>query len=409
MSRSVFRLVLLISCAHALVHVFELSLPAVEQLIGADFGVGKEATGLLGLVWRLPYGLGAVAAGWLADRYGSKPMLLIYLLGCAGAAVFTFFSSTLLLVFVAMFAMGTFASIYHPAGLSLISRATSIENRAAALGWHGVIGSIGFAVAPFLAGIVLSLRGASWRDYFLVLAVPALGLAFVFAIFLKGNSEPESESEGDSKTATAAQTDRRRSFALLVTVGSLAGIVYSGFIYFLPRFLDEARLSFHTGSTTLNDQRFGDYLMALVMLCAIAGQGISGKLARHDRLETMLASILLANAPLLVWMAFAQGIERLFAACALAVVHFMHQPVYNSLIAKYVPHSRRSIGYGISNMLGFGIGALGPAYAGIVPSFGQVYGGLAVVAAVAGVLALGLRGLHAMSLRDQSSSVIAGP
>ena len=59
MSPATFRLILLVSCAHALVHVFELSLPSVEQMIGGEFGVGKDRTGLLGTVWRIPFGLGA--------------------------------------------------------------------------------------------------------------------------------------------------------------------------------------------------------------------------------------------------------------------------------------------------------------------------------------------------------------
>ena len=67
MSPATFRLVLLISCAHALVHTFELALPSVEQMIGADFHVDRQQTGMLGTTWRLPFGFGALLAGWLAD------------------------------------------------------------------------------------------------------------------------------------------------------------------------------------------------------------------------------------------------------------------------------------------------------------------------------------------------------
>ena len=81
MSPATFRLVLLVSLAHAMVHTFEHSLPAVEQMIGDDFEVGKERTGGLGTIWRLPFGLGALLAGYLADRFGSKRLLIVYLLG----------------------------------------------------------------------------------------------------------------------------------------------------------------------------------------------------------------------------------------------------------------------------------------------------------------------------------------
>jgi len=70
MSRAIWRLVLLISCAHALVHVFELALPSTEQLITVDYDVGKVTMGWLSAAWRLPWGLGALVAGLLVDRYG---------------------------------------------------------------------------------------------------------------------------------------------------------------------------------------------------------------------------------------------------------------------------------------------------------------------------------------------------
>jgi hypothetical protein len=89
-------------------------------------------------------------------------------------------------------------------------------------------------------------------------------------------------------------------------------------------------------------------------------------------------------------MSLAEGQTRLWAACTLALVHFMNQPVYNSLIAEYVPRGRRSLGYGFSYTLCFGIGGLGPTYAGLMKDDCWTYGGLAVIAAIAGLLALAL-------------------
>ena len=48
MSRATFQLVLLVSCAHAMVHVYEQSLPSVEQMIGEEFDVRPvEADGAI--------------------------------------------------------------------------------------------------------------------------------------------------------------------------------------------------------------------------------------------------------------------------------------------------------------------------------------------------------------------------
>ena len=83
MSSATLRLVLLVSCCHALVHVYEHSLASVEQLVVADeaFDVPAErqekVSGVLGNWLRLPFGLCALLAGWLADRFGAKRLLLV--------------------------------------------------------------------------------------------------------------------------------------------------------------------------------------------------------------------------------------------------------------------------------------------------------------------------------------------
>ena len=87
MNSSTLRLVLLLSCCHALVHVYELSFASVEQLVADDFGVDTAVTGWLGFCLRLPFGLFALFAGWLADFFGAKRLLLIYLFGSSAAAL----------------------------------------------------------------------------------------------------------------------------------------------------------------------------------------------------------------------------------------------------------------------------------------------------------------------------------
>ena len=210
MSPATLRLVLIVSCAHALVHVYELSLPSVEQLIGNEFGVSAQVTGWLGTCWRLPFGLGAVLAGWLADRHGSKPMLVTYLAGCAATSLLAWWVPGLSWLFVAMFAMGTFASIYHPAGLALISHETAPQHRPLALGYHGIFGSLGIAGAPLLTASVLSL-GVNWRHIYAVLVVPGAVMAVAVALLLvehhrlgrKHEARPTETKKGKRVAATS--------------------------------------------------------------------------------------------------------------------------------------------------------------------------------------------------------------
>ncbi|MBC8873946.1 MAG: MFS transporter [Planctomycetes bacterium] len=382
MNRATFRLVLLVSCAHALVHVFELSLPSVELMIGDEFGAGRDRTGMLGTAWRLPFGLGALLAGLLADRFGSKRLLLVYLGGCSGMALLAYWAPTLAILFAVMFGMGCFASIYHPAGLALISTETTAANRPKALGWHGIVGSLGIAAAPFLAAIVFHTGTVTWRQYYALLVIPAVIIAGLLFFYLK-QTPVRQKVDAARKPATGGEA-RWRAYLLLVVIGVSMGFTYAAFMHFLPRYLDGVGIR----PSGVSPESFRNYLAALVLLFAAVGQGVAGKIARAGRLEPLMALILFANVPPLIWMSLADGRARIWAACSLALVHFMNQPVYNSLIAEYVPRARRSLGYGFSNTLCFGIGGFGPTYAGFVKDDFRTYGGLAILAAIAGLLAL---------------------
>jgi MFS family permease len=379
-----FRLVLLVSFAHAMVHMFEHALPAVEQMIGEDFGVSKAQTGALGTAWRLPFGLGALAAGWLTDRVGAKRMLIAYLLGCIVTSVGVWWAPDWAILFAMMFAMGTFASIYHPAGLSLLSRETTPETRGKALGWHGIFGSLGIASAPFLAALVFSTGTIGWRDYYLVLIAPALLIA---AMLLKLQVTSEPPRGGEPVVPEKAHDEEPipwMRYLLLVSAGALSGFVYAAFLHFLPRYLDQS----HLRPEGWSPESFRNLLATVTLLCAAVGQGIAGRIADPDRLHRQLTMILFLNVPPLVWMAFADGPSRLLATCLLALIHFMNQPIYNSLIAEFIPSSRRSTGYGFSNLMCFSIGALGPFLTGIIGVERWMYLTLAGVACVAGLVSL---------------------
>ncbi len=392
MLRATLYLVLFVSSAHALVHVYELSLPSVEQQIaseyfGTDLASGKAMTGRLSNVWRLMWGFGAIVAGLLVDRFGARRLLAIYLLGCAGACALAATASTQSSLFFAMIAMGAFASIYHPAGLSLISHETTAANRPQALGLHGIFGSAGISSAPLLAGLLLA-ASFSWRQIYWVLLVPGavLGLVFVWQALRHPLIESRRMS-GAAKDGTTKSDDEQdhvdwTSFFTLTAMASVQGFIYSALMSFLPRYLSEAAGSFGFAEGD------GNFLAAGVLFAGCGGKAIAGRFANSSILEKQLAWITFGNIPFLVWMAFAGTWDRVPAAGLLALVHFMHQPIYNSLIAKYSPRHRRSLCYGFSFAMGLGLGSFGARFAGAFQSDSIVYGTLAVVAGLGCLICL---------------------
>ncbi len=389
MPPSTFRLVLLISCCHALVHIYEHSFASVEQLVAAEYGVGTEVTGPLGSCLRLPFGLFAMAAGWLADRWGARRLLLAYLVGCSVAAVLAWLSPSLAWLFLALFTLGTFASIYHPAGVGLISHHTTPQNRPMALGYHGILGSAGIAAGPFLAGFVLD-QGVSWRGYYLVLAVPGVLLGAVLWLLLAREDDHTSSRPNPALPPTGDDNEHWSSFWTLSIMTALAGTVYAAILTFLPRYLDQTGLAI----TGVSDESMRNYQAGVVLLLGVIGQYTAGRFGRPHTLEPLIALVFFAAAPCVIWMGFAQGPSRLVAAGLFAVLFFAHQPLYNSAVAKYVPRRRRSLAYGLSFTLGFGVGSIGPTVAGLIHDDRLLYPLLGLLLFVAGIIAVGLWRLH---------------
>lgn len=399
MRSATFRLVLLVSCGHALVHILEHSFASVEQLVAEEFQVGKDVTGLISSCFRLPFGLFALAAGWMADWLGGRRLLLTYVLGCGLASVLAWLSPGLAGMFLAMFFLGLFAGIYHPAGVGWIAHHTQPDNRPLALGYHGILGSVGIAAGPFLAAFFLQW-GITWRQYYLILGVLGAALAGLYYLGLPreklraGNSEhPSSHSPSNSSSSARGVwegSDSWKHFWILSVMTSMAGIVNAAVLTFLPRYLNETGV--HWGGVSPASMR--NYQAGLVLVLGIVGQYTAGRIARTATLEPLIALCFGLATPCVVWMGFAQGTSRLVAAGLFAVLFFAHQPLYNSAIAKYVVGPRRGLAYGVSFTLGFGVGSLGPVLAGQIPQDKVLYSTLGMILAGAALLAALLWWMH---------------
>lgn len=380
MDRRALAIILLVSLSHGMVHVWELVFPAIEQDLAADWHLSRRWSGIIHWSWTLPFGLGALPAGWLADRIGSRRVLLVYLVGAALLCGAVAAASDLRELLLAMFLMGTFASLYHPAGLAYISRSVGSNDLGRALGYHGIVGGLGIAGAPLIGAGLLTL--GSWRDVYLVLAIPGLALATLIGVLL-----PE-ERPRSTSAASAEAAGQWFLFGQLCLVTLLLGTVYRGFMTFLPRHLGESLAS------ASDSRAAGRYLAAFVLLLGLIGQYGGGWLCGRFRLEQLLVVCTAANVPLLLWMGWADGPARLWAAGSFSIVHFSLQPITNSLIACYTPVHRRSLGYGINFLVAFGIGSLGAVYAGeLAERFDTwaVYPCLAAVALLATLAGLWVR------------------
>jgi len=372
------RLISYTAAAHALVHITELTYPALLTRIEDDFGVRAVILGTIASVFSWAFGSSAIPAGFLTDRLGSRRVLFYAFAGGAVSLVLVGLSPNAWVLAATLALLGFCIGLYHPAGLSLMAQ--GVRQRGLALGFHGVSGNVGQALAPALAvGLAIAV---DWRLAFFVLAGVSAVMAALLSITtlpLRGESEVLA-AEGESPAGLArvlgdpaagrgvtaefmtppteqAQPRPSRSLfmplMLVYAAFVLSGVVYRGAITFLPTHLED-----------FVDKDLGAAFVTVALLTGAVGQIIGGTLSQRVRLER-LAPVLAAFAvPALILVGVFSGGFLVVAASVFIFFYFMNQPVFTGLIADYAPAGAVGRSYGVSFFAGFGLGGTGGVIAG---------------------------------------------
>lgn len=135
------------------------------------------------------YALGQLPAGWLADRFGPRRMLVIYIVLWSACTALTGFMATLAALIVVRLACGLSEAGAYPASGRLIARWFPFGHRARANSLVGFGGRVGNALAPWLTVTAIAALG-SWRPVLWIYG--AVGLALAAATHFVFRDDPES-------------------------------------------------------------------------------------------------------------------------------------------------------------------------------------------------------------------------
>ena len=400
-----------------MVHTYELSIPVLIPIWLAEFSaidvglvqfpVNEATIGALVTVGFALFGLGALPSGVLVDRIDARVLITACLVGMGASFLLLAVSPTPAVIGFAMAVWGVAASVYHPSGLSLISR--GVEQRGSAFAYHGMAGNVGIAVGPLLT--ILLLLAFDWRAVVAILAVPA-ALAALYAFradideraavaAADGGAGDDPANDGDGRAGGGVdslgefRTQSRRLFAgafvVVFAVTLCSGLYYRGVLTFLPELLDNLEIAalapVEFGGRTLQPSR---YVYVGLLMIGVSGQFVAGKLTDRGRPEfgILAGFAALAGVALLFLPAAALGLPALLAVSALlGFFLFFVQPFYQASVAEYTPAGSRGLSYGFTYLGVFGVGALGATLAGTMLTFFDpqqlfvVLGGLAVLAA----------------------------
>jgi len=313
----------------------------------------------LGFPMYLLFGLAALPWGMISDRFGNRRSLVIFFLGCGLGALMTAASSSEMMVMVSLGVIGFFNSIYHAAGMGMISMGT--RNRGTALGINGAFGNIGMVSAPFTAGLFNWLFG--WRITYVVIG----GICLLWGLFLwlvPIDERPVRPEENDPSPAGGTSNHYGKYFLILCVVMTLSGLVYRGNSLLLPAYLEyragflwdylrQFRLENMAGVKTLA----ATVLASFVYLIGIIGQLIGGRLADRFDLRWLYFAFHALSLPFVLLMSLLTEVPLVVAASFYILFALGMQPVENSLVARFTPVRWRSTSYGIKFILVFGVGS----------------------------------------------------
>ncbi len=348
------RILLTTAYGHFMSHFNMLVFPAL--VIPLTLRLNLEVAAILGLsFWMyLLFGLTALPWGIIADRYGARKLLFIFFLGAGfsslGAAMWLD-SPVIFASFLA--ALGLFAGIYHPAGLGLISK--EMTRVSLGMGYNGMFGNLGLAMAPLLTGIFNWLWGP--RAAYLFLS----GFNFAGAILMLMYPVAESKSE------QAAQSGKGNgiitAFIFLLTAMMLGGIVYRGATVILPAYFELKTPMLYQWLATgirggLSQNLVATTITSFIFLIGMLGQYSGGRCAEHFDPRRCYLIFFGITGPAAFLMAFAQ--DTLLVGLALIFFFFLlgMQPIENTLIARFTPKRFHHSAYGAKFILTFGVGAL---------------------------------------------------
>lgn len=252
-------------------------------------GWGRDVLALALGIQNLSWGIFAVIAGGLADRFGNLRVLLagVFLYGLGMFAMA--FSTTELQVISTAGLMvgagisGTSFGIVLPA----IARAVPEERRGWALGMGTAAGSMGqFLVVPF---IQLVVDAAGWFQALQFLGLSAF-LMVLFAIPLARYGSPlEADAESQVKISLAriaGNALKVRSYTLLVFGFFVCGFHVAFITVHMPGYVVD--LGFPAA--------IGAWSISLIGLCNVFGSYYSGTLTSHRSMRKILATIYLGRA-----------------------------------------------------------------------------------------------------------------
>ncbi len=365
-----------------------LLFPTVILTLEREWSLPYSELIALMFVGQVLFGLGALPAGWLADRWSAVLMMVLFFIGAGAATVLTGLANGPLGLAVGLSLIGLFGSIYHPVGIAWLVR-NSIR-RGQAIGINGAIGAVGVAGAPLIAALLSDY--VSWRAAFIVPGVVSMLIGVALAVLWRMGVVADTREDLVPHVEPSRQS-AVRAFIVLTFTMTCVGLVGNTLVVALPKVLSEGMPAFAGGGTV----GVGT-LLALAYLSSGVAQYAGGWLADRLGMKPVYIASVAALAPALLLTGWLGSWPLVVAVVAAIFMNVLQSPAENGLLVLYTPGKWRSTAYGVKFLLSLGISALSVPLIALMHEesggFFSLFALLAGLVLLAAVAALWLPGQH---------------
>jgi MFS transporter, DHA1 family, tetracycline resistance protein len=371
----------------------------ILPLYAKSFRAEEWQIGLLLGCYSFMQFLASPVLGYLSDRIGRKPVLLVSLIGSAIGYTVMANAQSLTMLFIARIIAGICGASVGTAA-AYIADITPPENRSRRMGLIGAAFGVGFVLGPAIGGLLSHFWtvGPFWFG---------AGLAFLNAIaVLLFLPEPEKHVKRSEMTASVSPDGVERTGGIAVLVVTyfvaIAGFAIVTMIY--PLVLDR-RFSLTPAQISL-------VFVFLGLVGAFIQGGAIGRLAKRfgDYKLTGAGLALMAISMLVMPWAHNMGLFLLFTF-GLAVGNSLAQPTLTAMASKLAAATAQGRVIGtvqsagsLGRVVGPAVGSymLGLDHSGSIPAYGNT-------PFLIGGIVMGIAFLLSLTLRRSPVSVAQAP
>lgn len=351
---------LLLNIGHFLDHLFMLVFATVAALVlMREWGLSYAELIPYATPGFIAFGLFSLPSGWLADRWSREGMMTVFFIGAGLSAIATSTAGTPYQIGLGLFAVGIFASIYHPVGLAMIARGGSRMGHDIAV--NGVWGNLGVGVAALLTGFLIDQ--ISWRAAFWIPGVISVAIGLFYGFHFRDRIGTRNASSASLVSASPAMTaggapsggDTEwramlvRVTAIIFFTTAVSSIIFQGTTFTLPKVFAERLGGISQSATAIGGLAF------LVFAVASMAQLIVGNLLDRFGPRPVFVSVAIIQIIFFLMMPGLTDWAALVVALCFMLGAFGQIPINDYMIGKMAKSELRASIYGTRYIVSFAV------------------------------------------------------